>query len=148
MKVQRLSYLKRSRRKTMYQGLLRSNTILLDLGSHLLFLIFLSYYIYNVPSISVVQQSNLVIHLYTFFFSHYPPSCSITSDQMYISCATQQDLIAYSLQMQKFASTNPKLPVHSTPSPSPLKTTSLFSMSMSLFLFYTGSFVSYFRFQI
>ena len=26
------------------------------------------------------QQSDPVIHLYTFFFSYYPPSCSITSD--------------------------------------------------------------------
>ena len=40
-------------------------------------------------------------------------------------CAIQQDLIAYPLQMQKFASTNPKVPVHPTPSPSPLATTSL-----------------------
>ena len=41
----------------------------------------------------------------------------------------QQDLIAYPLQMQEFTSTNPKIPVYPTPSP-----TSLFSMSMNLFL--------------
>ena len=28
---------------------------------------------------SAVQQSDPVIHTYTFFFSHYPPSCSIKS---------------------------------------------------------------------
>ena len=36
--------------------------------------------IYNVLSISAVQQSDPVIHVYTFFFSYYLPSCSITSD--------------------------------------------------------------------
>ena len=34
---------------------------------------------YNVLSISAVQKSDPVIHVYTFFFSHYPPSCSITT---------------------------------------------------------------------
>ena len=48
-----------------------------------------------------------------------------------VSWAIQQDLIAYPLQMQQFAS-NPKLPVHPTPFPFPLA----FSMSMSLFLSY------------
>ena len=49
--------------------------------------------------------------------------------------ALQQDLTAYPLQMKSFASTNPKLPVHPTLSLSSLAATSLFSMSMSLFLF-------------
>ena len=31
---------------------------------------------------STVQQSDLITHIYTFFFSHYPPSCSILSDQI------------------------------------------------------------------
>ena len=52
-----------------------------------------------------------------------------------VPCAVEQDLIAYSLQMQKFASTNPKLPDHIPPSPSFLATTSLFFMSMNLFCF-------------
>ena len=50
-----------------------------------------------------------------------------------VPCAIQQDLIAYSLQMQEFASINPRLPVHPTPSHSPLATTSLFSKSISFF---------------
>ena len=50
-----------------------------------------------------------------------------------VPCAIQQGLIAYPLHTLSFASTNPKLPVHPTPSPS--ATTSLFSKSMSLFLF-------------
>ena len=53
-----------------------------------------------------------------------------------VPSALWQDLIAYPLQRQQFASMNPRLPVHPTPSPSPLATTSLFSMSVSLFLFY------------
>ena len=55
-----------------------------------------------------------------------------------VSCAIEQDLIAYPLQTQQFASTNPKLPVHPNyqTSPSPLTITSLLAISMSLFLFY------------
>lgn len=49
--------------------------------------------------------------------------------------AVQQDLRAYPLQMQEFASTNPKLPFRPTPSPFPLATTRLFSVSMRLLLF-------------
>ena len=39
--------------------------------------------IYNVLSIPVVQKNDPVTHTHTFFFSHYPPSCSIASDQTY-----------------------------------------------------------------
>ena len=56
--------------------------------------------------------ANWPCFLYIFFFSHYPPSCSITSD-----CATQQALIARPLQMQEFSSANPRFPIHPTPSP-------------------------------
>ena len=39
---------------------------------------------YSVLSISAIQQSDPVIHIYiymyTFFFSHYPPLCPIKSD--------------------------------------------------------------------
>ena len=71
--------------------------------------------IYTVLSISTVQQSDPVIYIYIFLFSDYPPACTITSD-----CAIQQDVIAYPLQMQEFASTNPRLPVHPTPFPFPM----------------------------
>ena len=37
-----------------------------------------------------------------------------------MSRAVQQDLIAYPFQMLQFASTNPKLPAHPSPSPFPL----------------------------
>ena len=58
---------------------------------------------YNVLSISTVQQSGIVTHIYTFFFSHQPPSCSIISNQPdIVPCPVQQDLIAYPLQMQQF----------------------------------------------
>ena len=52
-----------------------------------------------------------------------------------VPCAIQKNLIAYTIQMQHFAFTNPQLPVHPTPFPSRLATISLFSMSMSLLLF-------------
>ena len=52
-----------------------------------------------------------------------------------VPCAIQQDLIAYPCQIQQFASINPRLPVHLTPSPSfsALATTCLFFKSMSFF---------------
>ena len=115
------------------------------------FLFFLLEFIYIVLLISTVHQSDSVIHtdtcvniceyvythihlcLYSFYhIIFYHVSSQVTK----VPCAIQQDLIAYPLQMQQFASTNPKLPVHPTPSHSPLATTSLFSNSMSLFLFY------------
>ena len=37
-----------------------------------------------------------------------------------VPCAAQQDLIAYPVQMESFASTKPKLPFDPTPSPFPL----------------------------
>ena len=52
-----------------------------------------------------------------------------------VPCAVQQDLIAYPLPMQEFASTIPKLLVHPSSSTFPLATTRLFSISMSFFLF-------------
>ena len=39
--------------------------------------------IYNILSISTVHQNDPVIHIYTFFYSYYLPSCSITSDWIY-----------------------------------------------------------------
>ena len=36
--------------------------------------------IYNVLSISAAQRSDPVIHIHTFFFSYYLPSCSSTTD--------------------------------------------------------------------
>ena len=56
-----------------------------------------------------------------------------------VFCAIQQDLIAYPLQMWKFVSIDPRLPIHPTPSPSSLATKSLFSKSMSFFS--VGSFI-------
>ena len=44
-----------------------------------------------------------------------------------VPSAIQQDLTAYPFQRQQFASMNPRFPVHPTPFPSLLATTSLFS---------------------
>ena len=65
-----------------------------------------------------------------------------------VPCAIQQGLTAYPLQMQYFASTHAKLPVHPTPFPSPLANASLYSMSMICFCFVGISFVTYFIFNI
>ena len=77
----------------------------------------------------------------SFSFSHIILFLTLSSIMFHhkwlgrVPCAMQQDLIAYPLQMQWFASTIPQLPVHPTLSASPLATTSLFSKSMRLFLF-------------
>ena len=47
-----------------------------------------------------------------------------------VPSAIQQDLTAYPFQRQQFASMNSRFPVHPTPFPSLLATTSLFSRSM------------------
>ena len=75
---------------------------------------------------STVQQRE--IYIYTFFLT-------VSSIMLYhkwpdiVPCAIQQDLIAYPLQMQSFASINPRLPVHPTPSPWQPQVCSLKSMS-------------------
>ena len=66
--------------------------------------------------ISTVQQSDPVIYIFFFLtlssIMFYPKKLDI------VPCAIQQDLIAYPLQRQKFASCKPKLPVPPSPSPS------------------------------
>ena len=60
-----------------------------------------------------------VTQLYMYNFTHiilHPVPSQVIG---YSSCAIERDLIAYPLQMQEFASTNPKLPVHPIPSLSP-----------------------------
>ena len=52
-----------------------------------------------------------------------------------VLCAIQQDLVAYLFSIQQFVSMNPKLLVYPSPYLSLLATISLFSMSVSLFLF-------------
>ena len=75
-----------------------------------------------------------VKHIYTFFFLHYPPSYFIMLLDI-VPSAIEQDLIAYPLQTQEFASIKPRLPVHPTLLPFPLATSSLFSKTLS---FYTA----------
>jgi len=70
----------------------------------------------TVLSISVVQQSDLVVRVCTLSFSRCPPSCSITSDSYTLACALWQGLTARPLQTPASASTNPRRPVH-PPSP-------------------------------
>ena len=73
-------------------------------------------------------------HTHTFFFSHYPPSCSITMTRYSCLCYTAGSH-CLSTPNAVVCINNPKLPVHSTPSFSPLATTGLFSKPMGLFIF-------------
>ena len=101
----------------------------------ILYFKFLLQLIYNVFSISAVQQGDPVIQIHIFFFSHYPPSCSITVIGYSPLCYTAGSR----------CSSTPNAIVciyYLTPDPShypPLATTSLFSMSMSLF--FVGRFI-------
>ena len=61
-----------------------------------------------------------------------------------VPCAVQHSLMADPFSVSGFASTNPTLSVH--PTPSPLATTSVFSVSVSLFLFCRQA-LPYFRFH-
>ena len=75
------------------------------------------------------QQSNTVIFIFSFIFFSFMVYCKILN---IVPCAIQQDLV-YPSYIEQFASANLKLPIlYSAPS---LATTSLFSLSMSLFLF-------------
>jgi len=80
---------------------------------------------------SKVTQLHIHIHSFSHIIFHHVPSqvirysslCSIAESH----CLSIPSAIVYIYK--------PKLPVHPTPSPSLLATTSLFSMPMSLFLF-------------
>ena len=47
-----------------------------------------------------------------------------------------KDFVVYPFYIYQFASANPKLPIQPLPTPSLLATTSLFSVSVILFLFH------------
>ena len=86
--------------------------------------------IYSFVSISAVQQSNLVIHIHIHSFFNTILSWSFP--EVYISLYYTVGLLVVYL-----ASTNSKLPVPpALTSSSRLAITSLFSMSVCLFVFY------------
>ena len=97
------------------------------ISSFLFFFIFLIFYFF----FSTVQPGDPVTHTYIhYFFSHYMFYHKWLDK---VPSATQQEPIANPSPRQESASINPRLPIHPTPSPSPLATTSLLSMSMIFF---------------
>ena len=91
--------------------------------------------IYNSLSISAVQQSDPVIYIYIHTHGLFIVHRVLSQVIRYSSLCYPVGPRCLSVLNEQFASTNPKLPVHPTLSPSPLATQSLFSMSVSLFLF-------------
>ena len=84
--------------------------------------------------VSAVQQSDSVIHKHTFFFSHYPPQLSITSDWVQFPVLYSRiSLLIHSKCNSLHLLTPNSLSI--LLSLSPLATTSLLSKSMSLFIF-------------
>ena len=76
--------------------------------------IFKLYLISNVLSISAVQHSDLITHIYTHPFSHI--MLPHVSSQ---ACAVQQDLTAYPLQMQSLHLLTPNSQLIPLPLPPP-----------------------------
>ena len=103
----------------------------------LFFLVILEFYYLSIDSLFKMCCQIILCELYyvlscysilhrIFFLSCY----GLLQDNEYTSLAIQSDLVVYP------SIYNLKLPIHSFPCPpSPLSTTSLFSMSVSLFLF-------------
>ena len=81
--------------------------------------IFLLQLIYNVVTISAIQRSDSVLHLYTLFFSYYLPSWSIPRDWIQFPVCTVR-LHCLSILNVLVCIYQPKFPVHPTPSPLPL----------------------------
>ena len=108
--------------------------------------------IYCTPKGPSLSLSLFLAHTHKFTTPKYYLS-HITSIMFHhpwldrVPWAKQQDPIPYPLQMQEFASLNPRLQVCPTPSPSPLTTPSLFSKCMHFFPL-DVSLVPFIHFQI
>ena len=70
--------------------------------------------IYSVVPISAVQQSDPVIHLYTFFFSYHLPSRSIPRDWLSAPVLYSRTH-CFSIPNARVCIYQPQLPVHPTP---------------------------------
>ena len=93
---------------------------------------------YIVMPISTVQQSDSVTHIYYFLYSF--PSWSMPGDWIYSPVQYSRTLLCIHSMYNSLHLLIPKsqsIPLHPHP---PLATTSLFSMSLSLFLFLNCSF--------
>ena len=110
------------------------------------FILLRSYWFTMLCLISAIQQSDSVMHIYTFC-SHFPIMVYHRILNV-VLCALQKDLVVYPSCIEQFASAKLGLPVQPSLSPSPLASTSLFSKFVSLFMFCRCSFVSYFRAHI
>ena len=113
---------------------------------HLFFLI-LFLLEYSVVSISSVHHSNIVIHIYAFFFSYCLPSCSTPRDWI-VSCAVEQDLFAFCSKCNSLHLPTPNSPSIPLPSPLPLSNhKSVLHVHESVSLLQIVSFGPCFRFH-
>ena len=88
---------------------------------------------HNVVLISTAQQSDSVIHTYILFHILFHDSLSWNYIQD-IEYSSLGSIVGPCLPIL-YGFTHPKFPIHPSPTPSPLATTNLSSISVSLFLF-------------
>ena len=82
------------------------------------FLSFLLQLIYSILSITAIQQSDPGLHIDTFFFSHYPPSCSTTSDWIQFPVLYSKTSLLIHSKCNSLHLLSPKCsPSHSLPFP-------------------------------
>ena len=91
--------------------------------------------IYSVVPISAVQHSDPVIYIYTFFSSYYLPSCSIPRDYILFPVLYSKISLLIHFKCNSLHLLTPNFQSIPLSPHFPLTTTSLLSMSVSLFLF-------------
>ena len=97
--------------------------------------IFFNYSLFTVLPISAVQHSDTVIHIYAFFFSYYLPLYYILRDWIQFPVLySRTSLFIHSKCNSSHLSISNFLSIP-FPALSPLITTSLFSLSVNMFLF-------------
>ena len=102
--------------------------------SFLKFISFFKFFYCYFPNTVFFPLYSMGTQLHTHVYTLFSPIVILQCKYLDIVLnATQQDLIVNPSQKQQFASINPKLPIHPTPSLSPRGATSLFSKSMIFF---------------
>ena len=92
--------------------------------------------IYNVALVSCVQQSHSVIHIHIFILFQILFSYRLSQNTEFPVLYSRPVLLIHLIYSSVYVYVNPNLPIYpSPPLPPPRVTISLFSTSVTLFLF-------------